>query len=64
MSPHDLSGEEVLAFGPESKFSHNGVFQAAFLDGHAKAIPQDIDRETLRGILTIAGGEEVSDEFD
>lgn len=64
MSPHDISDEEVLAFGPKSQFSHNGVFAAAFLDGHAMPIPQDIDRETLHGILTIAGGEEVRDELD
>ena len=61
MSPHDVSDEEVLAFGPESKFNHPGDFHAAFLDGHVKAIPQDIDRETLRGLLTIAGGEAVED---
>ena len=59
MSPHDISVEEVLALSPESEFSHPGDFHAAFLDGHVKALPQDIDRETLRGILTIAGGEEI-----
>jgi prepilin-type processing-associated H-X9-DG protein len=61
MSPHDLSVEEVLAFGPESKMNHNGVIQAAFLDGHAKPVALDIDRELLRGLLTIAGGKEVGE---
>ena len=56
MSPHDVSAEEVLAY-PKAKMNHGGVFQAAFLDGHAKAVSLDIDREELRSMLTIAGGE-------
>lgn len=60
MSPHDISPGEVLALCPDSKSNHPGIFQAAFLDGHAKAIPLDIDPNELRGMLTIAGGEETA----
>lgn len=59
MSPYDVSEEEMLAFGPDSEFVHIVGFQAAYLDGHVGAIPKDIDKESLRGMLTIDGGEEI-----
>jgi hypothetical protein len=59
MSPHDISDEEVLTFSPESKLVHIVGFQSAFLDGQARVIPKDIDRQSLRGMLTIAGGEKI-----
>lgn len=57
MSPEDVSPEQVLAIDSKKASYHPGVFVAAYLDGHADSIRSDIDREVLRSMLTIAGGE-------
>lgn len=57
MSPEDVSPEQVLAIDSKKASYHPGVFVAAYLDGHAEGIDSDIDREVLRSMLTIAGGE-------
>lgn len=63
MSPEDISPKEVLEMFDSHETHHPGVYQAAFLDGHATAISEDVDREALRAMLTIAGGESLED-FD
>jgi len=57
MSPEDISPDELIALLPDAEMSHNGTFLAAYLDGHAEGIDSDIDREVLRSMLTIDGGE-------
>jgi len=61
MSPHDISEEEVCEYDMERRTNHPGVMQAAFLDGHVRAINLDVDKDVLRALLTIAGGEEITD---
>ncbi len=60
MSPHDITKEEVLEYGPESRMHHPGIILAMFADGHSQAIDLDIDQGILRAMLTIAGGEAIS----
>ena len=60
MSPHDLSVEDALVASAEEDTHppHPGVFQAAFLDGHATSLSiEGVSRDTLQGVLTVAGGE-------
>lgn len=59
MSPEDISLEAALALIPDAKMNHPGVILTTFLDGHIKAVSQDIDPNVLRGMLTIAGSEEI-----
>lgn len=59
MSPDDITLEAALELIPDAKMNHPGVILSAFLDGHSKAIPQDIDPDTLRALLTIAEGKEI-----
>ncbi len=61
MSPQDTNLEVVLAMDAESRTGHPGGFMAAYLDGHVDFIDFQIDREKLRGMLTIAGGEELAE---
>ncbi len=61
MSPHDVSEEVVLTFGPESHTNHPGMIVAVFLDGHVESIRLDSDQIDLSAMLTIAGGEETGD---
>lgn len=61
MLPQDVSKETVLEMKPRTAMNHSHVAIAAFLDGHAKAVPVDIDREVLRAMLTINEGEEIED---
>jgi hypothetical protein len=57
MSPHDVSEEEVLGYGPESSTNHHGVIGAVFLDAHVDFISPETDQGIRRAMLTIAGGE-------
>ncbi|MEE8451706.1 MAG: DUF1559 domain-containing protein [Thermoguttaceae bacterium] len=74
MEPRDLSIQDVLQrFDPKSGLSlspvhvrDNGYFlrdtpmiHVLFADGSVHAIPADISREDLEGLLTIDGGEEI-----
>jgi len=63
MDPQDMAADEFDAdefddLDLQSLSRHPGVFQVMFLDAHAKAISVDIDREVLRAMLTVAGGED------
>jgi type II secretory pathway pseudopilin PulG len=59
MSPQDISEDGVLELVPDAKINHPGIMLAAFLDGSARSISQDVDPIVLRAILTISGGEEM-----
>jgi hypothetical protein len=73
LEPRDLTVAQVLQgsnAGPgpsaSSHHSHKGVitrdegwFHVAMHDASIRRLPQDIDRETLRALLTIDGGETV-----
>ena len=61
MSPEDISEDTLMSYDSDTVANHSGIVQAAFLDGHVKAISLDIDRETLRALLTIAGGEKLDE---
>lgn len=53
MSPEDITPEEVLAFGEETRWQHVGVWLVAHLDGSCHSLPKDIDREELKAMLTL-----------
>jgi prepilin-type processing-associated H-X9-DG protein len=61
MAPQDTHLEELLAHGPESRTNHPGMMHAIFADGHVHSLSLDIDKPTLRAMLTIAGGEKLPD---
>ena len=61
MSPHDADEEMVLGLGPDSDTNHAGGILTAFLDGRVKSVPLDSALEDRRAMLTIAGGETVSE---
>ncbi len=63
MSPEDISIDEVLAMVREGISNHSGgVLVAGFADGHADPVASDIDPESLRALLTFAGGEVIGEE--
>lgn len=58
MSPNDISTDDFLTFGPETKTNHVSVlFLAAFLDGHTGSISMDLNADILRSTVTIDGEE-------
>jgi hypothetical protein len=54
---HDISDEDLLALDAESKTNHANVLLATYLDGHNSAISKEIDKDVLRSMVTIDGGE-------
>jgi type II secretory pathway pseudopilin PulG len=59
MSPHDVGPDAVIELLNNKEFNHPGIMTTAFLDGHTTTVYEDIDPAILRGMLTIAGGEEI-----
>ncbi|WP_165074130.1 DUF1559 family PulG-like putative transporter [Paludisphaera rhizosphaerae] len=57
MESRDFSMEEILDRGGSRR--HAGWFNALFADGRVRKIRQDVDRQTLKALLTIDGGESV-----
>lgn len=57
MEPRDFTLDEFLARGGSRR--HAGWFNALFADGRVRRIRQDVDRQTLKALLTIDGGETV-----
>jgi hypothetical protein len=57
MSPRDITAEELIGRSPDWHAHHATVMVTGYLDGHAKALPLDLDRDILRTMTTIAGGE-------
>lgn len=62
MSPHDASADMLQQYEPESRMNHPGIMLAACVDGHVHTIYLDIDKNTLQAMLTIAGGETITDD--
>ena len=58
MSPEDITAADFLKLGPEMNEIHPGIFQVVLADGHVDSITRDIDWDVVRGMLTIAGGEQ------
>jgi type II secretory pathway pseudopilin PulG len=59
MSPEDINQDSLLKLPPDAKMNHPGQIQALFLDGSRQSILTDINRDTLKTMLTISGGEDV-----
>lgn len=55
--PKDLMLEEILTTGLSSY--HHGWVNAVFVDGTVRRIRTDVDRATLRALLTVNGGERI-----
>ncbi|TWT37232.1 hypothetical protein KOR34_21790 [Posidoniimonas corsicana] len=62
MSPDDITLEQLEVFWTEEHGHHPGVVQAAFIDGRARALSQQMPLLQLRAMLTIAGGETIGEE--
>ena len=45
-------------------FYGNGVFMVAFCDGSVRAIARNVSDQTLRALITMAGGEVIGPDFD
>lgn len=62
MSPDDITLEQLEVFWTEEHGHHPGVVQAAFIDGRARALSQQMPLLQLRAMLTIVGGETIGEE--
>jgi len=65
MEPRDLTVQELLETNAHNAPSsgntvHEAGWQGAFADGHVVFIDSFISPETLRGLVTVNGGEDVS----
>jgi prepilin-type N-terminal cleavage/methylation domain-containing protein len=61
MAPQDTDGGLLLAFGRDTRFSHEGGTPAAFVDGSVRFLSADTANKVLRAMITIAGDEDVAD---
>ncbi len=61
MSPQDADEALIMGLSRGSKSAHTGGFQAALADGSVRFVSENIDRTTLRALLTISGDEVVGE---
>lgn len=61
MDPRDADESLLLETEDGLRTGHGDVTIAGYLDGHVDPLDSDIDREALRQLLTIAGGEQVGE---
>lgn len=61
MAPQDASEEMVLNFGKDGKLNHTGGTQAAFADGSVRFLSENLDTETLRALISLAGNDRVGE---
>lgn len=61
MSPQDADEATLLSYTAESVLNHPTAFQAAFVDGHVQSLDATLAGETRKALLTIAGGETLTD---
>lgn len=61
MCPQDAGESLIVGLGAGSKFPHTGGFQAAMADGSVRFISVNLDRSTLKALLTSSGGEVVGE---
>ncbi|WP_425400610.1 DUF1559 domain-containing protein [Aeoliella sp.] len=62
MSPEDVDEEFVINNVEALDTGHPGIFIAGYLDGSVHNFEQDIDRQKLRALLTIAGREPIDED--
>lgn len=62
MSPHDVDETWLLNIANIKKFQHSGFVQGTLADGSVKTLQKNTKPETLRALMTINGGEDVSQE--
>lgn len=61
MAPQDANEEMVLNFGKEGSLAHIGGTQAAFADGHVQFLSENLEAETRRALISIAGNDRVGE---
>ena len=61
MAPQDASEEMVLNFGKDGKLNHTGGTEAALADGRVLFLSENLDTETLRALISIAGNDRVGE---
>lgn len=61
MSPQDADESLIVGLNKGTNFAHTGGFQAALADGSVRFISVQIDRGTLRALITISGDEVVGE---
>jgi hypothetical protein len=57
MKPEDITLDDLLTRGPSG--NHPAHFTVLFADGSVRRLRKDIDRATLKALLTIDGGEAI-----
>lgn len=57
MQPTDLDEEAFKALLQEKSICHHGIIHVLLADGTFRAIPKSTEAQTLRSLVTIAGGE-------
>jgi prepilin-type processing-associated H-X9-DG protein len=62
MTPVDAYEALVMSFGPTTKVHHSGGANAGFVDGSVRFLKTSISADTLRALMSIAGGEAVSSD--
>ena len=63
MSPAHADEKLVLGFGPATSLAHEGGTQALCVDGRVRSLPADMPTATRRALISIAGNEDVPEDF-
>lgn len=63
MDPRDSANSFFLTYNGKSGLSHPGGVHAAFADGSVRFLTDNLPTKTRRGLATIAGGEDISEQF-
>lgn len=61
MSPQDADESMVLSLGTSGTQSHTGGTQVAMADGSVHFLSSNLDKNTLRAVMTINGDEQVGE---
>ena len=61
MAPRDIDSDYFMNIGPNTKHSHVGGFQSLLADGSVRFLSDTTAPETLRALLTVAGGETIGE---
>lgn len=61
MAPQDADEALILGITKDTKTAHSGGFQVLLADGYARFISVNLDRATLKALLTISGDEVVGE---
>ncbi|APW61605.1 DUF1559 domain-containing protein [Paludisphaera borealis] len=63
MAPVDADESLVLSLGSDAKLPHTGGVNACFVDGHVQFLKASTPAKLLRGLISIAGGEEIPGDW-